>query len=250
MNILVVNDDGIRSPGLEALVKGLSGAADVYVCAPDGQRSARSHSITLGQSVIVRPAEVPFAKGAWQISGTPADCTKIGLQLLAEAGTPADMVYSGINMGSNLGRDTLYSGTIGAAAEAALSGIHGVAVSVDSHEASHFDAACALAEQAIGMVYGRLDPSVVISINVPDLPAEEIKGIRTAVLGDRYYDDRFHHVGDDRYELSGNPSDFSGTSMDYDLAAAGAGYAVITPLQFDFTAYSHIDTVKKWSFNL
>ncbi len=250
MNILVVNDDGIRSSGIWHLVRALSKAADVYVCAPDGQRSAKSHSITLGRDVIVQPVEFPGAKGALQTSGSPADCTKIGLQFFAEEGIKIDMVYSGINMGSNLGMDTLYSGTIGAAAEAAISGVQAVAVSVDNHEAVHFDTACKLAVDVIGHVRGGLDPSVVVSINVPDLPAEEIKGVRTALLGRHYYDDRFHRVEGSRYALSGQPADDSDHSLDYDLAAVHEGYATVTPLRFDFTDRSSFETVEKWGLTV
>lgn len=250
MNILVVNDDGINAPGIIALVKALSEAADVYVCAPDGQRSAKSHSVTLGQSVTVQPVEFPFAKEAYQTSGSPADCTKIGLQFFEEAGIKIDMVYSGINMGSNLGRDTLYSGTVGAAAEAALSGYHAVAVSADDHQATHFDTAGQLAVDVIDLVYGKMDPQTVISINVPDLPKEQIKGVKVARLGERYYDDKFHLVEENEYELSGEPAVLAGTSEDFDVTAVSQGYATITPLQFDFTDEKNIETVKKWSFDI
>lgn len=250
MNILVVNDDGIGSKGIRHLVQALSKVADVYVCAPDGQRSAKSHSITLGQDVIIQPVAFPGAKGALQTSGSPADCTKIGLQFFAEEGVTIDMVYSGINMGSNLGMDTLYSGTIGAAAEAAVSGIQAVAVSADDHEATHFDTACKLAVDVIEHVYGKLDPSVVVSINVPDLPASEIKGVKTALLGGHYYDDRFHHVEGSRYALSGQPADYSDSSLEYDLASVYAGYATITPLQFDFTDRRNLETIEKWGLTI
>lgn len=251
MNILVVNDDGIEAAGFAALVAALSKAADVYVCAPDSQRSAKSHSITLGQDVTIEKTEFPGAKAAYKISGTPADCTKIGLQFFAEMGAPIDMVYSGINMGSNLGRDTLYSGTIGAAAEAALSGVHAVAVSVDDHAAVHFDTAGKLAVAAIDLIYGKLDKSVVLSINVPNLPKEQIKGIKYVPLGKtRYYDDKFHLVEGNRYTLSGQPGGFHAPDDENDLAAAEAGYAVITPLQMDFTDYKSLEEIKKWSLSL
>lgn len=252
MNILVVNDDGIQSPGFSALVQALAAAedTDVYVCAPDGQRSAKSHSITLGQSVSVEEVTFPGAKKAYKTSGTPADCTKIGLQFFDEAGIHIDMVYSGINLGSNLGRDTLYSGTVGAAAEAALNGRHGVAVSVDSHSATHFDAACRLAVKVKDMVYGKMDPSTVININVPDLPADAIKGLRHAPLGDRFYDDKFHPAGENRFELSGNPADFSKGSEEFDVNAVSRGYAVITPLQFDFTDWKNLEKIKDWEISI
>lgn len=250
MNILVVNDDGIKAPGIRALVRALSEAADVYVCAPDGQRSAKSHSVTLGQPVIIQPVEFPCAKEAYQTSGSPADCTKIGLQFFEEAGIKIDMVYSGINMGSNLGRDTLYSGTVGAAAEAALSGYHAVAVSADNHEATHFDVAGQLAVDVIEKVYRQVDPHTVISINVPDLPREEIRGVKFVRLGQRYYDDKFHLIEDNKYELSGQPADFTDESQEFDVTAVANHYATITPLQFDFTDYENLETVKKWGFNI
>ncbi len=251
MNILVVNDDGIHSPGFAALVKGLSGKGDVYVCAPDGQRSAKSHSITLGQPVVIEKVDFPGAKEAYIASGTPADCTKIGLQFFGEKGIFIDMVYSGINMGSNLGRDTLYSGTVGAAAEGALNGVHSVAVSVDDHDAVYFDTAAKLAAAAADLMVGKLDKSVVLNINVPNLPAEEIKGIKYLPLaGRRYYDDKFHPVEGNHYALSGQPSAAWEGAQEADMDAAEAGYVVITPLQFDFTDYESLETIKKWSFSL
>ena len=249
MNILVVNDDGIQSAGLRALVNALSKRADVFVCAPDGQRSAKSHSITLGENVYIQPVAYPGAKGALQTSGTPADCTKIGLQFFAEEGNPIDMVYSGMNLGSNLGWDTLYSGTVGVAIEAAMSGIHGVAVSVASHEADQFDAAGDLAVALIDHVYGKLDPSVVMNLNVPNLPKEQIKGIKVVPLGRRYYDDKFRPVEEEGYALSGGPIDYS-QEDGVDIAAVHADYATLTPLQFDFTDRKNLDTVKEWNLSL
>ena len=248
MNILVVNDDGIRSRGIIELVKALSSVADVYVCAPDGQRSAKSHSVTLGQGVMIHPVSFPGAVEAYQISGTPADCTKIGLQFFKDAGIQIDMVYSGINLGSNLGRDTLYSGTVGAAAEAALGNYHAVAVSANSHDATHFEAAGKLAVAVIDKIYGKLSTSVVTNINVPDLPEKEIKGIKFTTLGNRYYDDRFHLMDDGSYELSGQPSRTGHHPDDSDVAALHNDYVSITPLQFDFTDYRTLNKVKEWEF--
>lgn len=249
MNILVVNDDGIQSPGLRALVDALADKAQVFVCAPDGQRSAKSHSITLGETVYIQPVEYPGAKGALQTSGTPADCTKIGIQFFEEEGNPIDMVYSGMNLGSNLGWDTLYSGTVGAAAEAAMSGIHAVAVSVASHNARHFEGAGVLAAALTDHIYGKMDPSVVINLNVPDLPKEQIKGIKVVPLGQRYYDDKFHMVEENQYTLSGNPADYS-KSGEVDVTAVHDDYATLTPLQFDFTDKQNLDRVKEWNLSL
>lgn len=250
MNILVVNDDGINAEGIFHLVQALSKVADVYVCAPDGQRSAKSQSITLGDMISVEEVEFTGAKGAYMTSGTPADCTKIGLQLLEEKGIHVDLVYTGINMGSNLGKDTLYSGTIGAAMEAAIDGYKAVAVSVDDHEATHFDAACKLAVSVIPMVTEELTVDTVLNINVPNLPKEDIKGVKLTSLGNRYYDDKFHMREEGRYKLSGKPADFSNHSQDLDVAAVCAGYASITPLGFDYTDYQKLKEIRGWKLSI
>ncbi len=245
MNILVVNDDGINAAGINKLVQALSRVADVYVFAPDGQRSAKSHSLTLTDCVYMTPVDFPGAVKAYTLSGTPADCTKFGLQLLEDEGIRVDMVYSGINMGSNLGRDTLYSGTIGAAAEAALDGYKAVAVSVDSHTPTYFEKACELAVGLMDRVMEKLDAGYVLSINVPDLPAEKIKGVRLANLGPRYYDDRFYPQEDGGFMLSGHPS-FEEICENQDSILISEGYATVTPLQFDFTAYNQLENVGGW----
>ena len=247
MNILVVNDDGIKAEGIFRLVQALSKVADVYVCAPDGQRSAKSHSLTLTDCVYMKNVDFPGAVEAVQLSGTPADCTKFGLQYFGEAGIEMDMVYSGINMGSNLGMDTLYYGTVGAAAEAALFGIKAVAVSVDSHTPTYFEKACELAVKMMNQVMEKLPSGYVLSINTPDLPSSEIKGVKLANLGPRYYEDKFYLKEDGGYMLSGKPS-FEEICENQDSVLITEKYATITPLQFDFTAYNQFDNVGGWEF--
>ena len=243
MNILVVNDDGIETAGIKALAKALSTVADVYVCAPASQQSGKSQSISIKTEVFVEKVDFPFAKGALSTTGTPADCTKIGLQFFADQGHPIDMVYSGINHGSNLGRDTLYSGTVGAAMEGAVSGHHSVAVSVDSHQASHFDVACQLALDVIDFVLKETSADTVLNINVPDLPREEIRGLRYTVMGGRYYIDSFAPRESGGYVLDGEPGDLSELSEEYDVKAVTEGYASITPLHFDYTQYDMVEKV-------
>lgn len=254
MNILVSNDDGINAIGIKKLVEALSKVSNVYVSAPHTQRSANSHAITLEQMVSVKNVDFSFAEEALEVSGTPADCVKMGLQLFRERGIIMDMVFSGINLGSNLGRDTLYSGTVGAAMEASLSGVKAVAVSVDSHKATHFDAACQLAVDVIPMVKKDIEVDTVININVPNLPKEEIKGVKFTALGDRYYSDRFHLIeesdGIKKYKLAGEPADFSNAPQCFDVTAAHYNYASITPLHYDLTSYRIVDQVKKWNIEI
>lgn len=148
MNILVTNDDGINASGICSLAEALSKVADVYVCAPHTQRSAAGHGITVSKPIEVEERTFARAAKAYAITGTPADCVKIGTKILREQDIKVDMVFSGINLGGNLGTDTLYSGTVSAAIEGSLCGIPSVAVSVNSHEATHFELACELAVNA------------------------------------------------------------------------------------------------------
>lgn len=252
MNILVVNDDGIQSPGIRALVKALSGAAEVYVSAPAEQQSGRSQAITLGKDnyIYIDEEEVEGARRALSVRGTPADCTKVGIQVFGEDGIWFDLVFSGINIGSNLGKDTLYSGTVGAAMEAALSGIRAAAVSVDSHEATHFGPACQLSLDLIPLMMKRLTPDTVVSLNVPDLPAEEIRGVKTAALGGRYYVDWFHEQKDGGYMLEGEPLKREDPDAPLDINALAAGYACITPLHFDYTEYRLLRELETWGMQI
>lgn len=253
MNILVSNDDGINAGGIRALVKALSNKGNVYVCAPDGQRSGKSQSITLkGRIFVEEVKDFEGAKKAWQTTGTPADCVKMGLQLLKDEGVKVDMIFAGINLGSNVGKDTLYSGTVGAAKEAALSGYQAVAVSVDSHDAILFDGACKLAVDVIDLVYGKYPSTMIVNINTPHLPIEEIKGVRITKLGSRYYDDEFRPCDDEigGYKLSGQPGNFNEDGEDLDVTAIQNGYASITPLHFDYTDYESIEEIDNWNLKI
>lgn len=250
MNILVVNDDGIDSPGIAALVKALSTRADVYVFAPADQQSAKSQSLTLRKEIYADFIDFPYAKKACKVKGTPADCTKLGLQLCKADGIKIDMVYTGINLGSNLGKDTVYSGTVGAAMEAAMDGYQAVAVSVDSHHAHIFDGACELALQVMDYVYGKVPASTVINLNVPHVPKEEIKGVKLTVLGPRYYDDEFKLQDNGGYVLEGGDPVFDHTDESWDIGANDRGYASITPLSFDYTDEHNLDLLKDWSFTI
>ena len=250
MNILIVNDDGIWSPGLIALARHLSRIGDVYVCAPEKQRSGFSQAITLDQDLRIYPVDCPGARGAYVTSGTPVDCTKAGLQFFREEGVHVDIVFSGINLGSNLGMDTLYSGTVGGAIEAALDGIPAVAVSVDSLKASHFEVACEIAGDVIPFVLEQLTAETILNINVPDLPREEIRGIKFTRLGNRFYNDAYVSMGDGYYRLKGEPERIEEEHPDSDVRALADGYASITPLQFDYTRHELIGKVAVWGIRI
>lgn len=250
MNILVANDDGIQARGIKELVKALSEVASVYVCAPEAQRSASGHGITVSKPIIIEEDEFEHAEYALKISGTPADCVKIGKRVLEQNGIEVDMVFSGINHGGNLGTDTLYSGTVSAAIEGSLLGVPSVAVSVNSHEAEHFEYACELAVEAVKKAYGKMDAKTVLNINTPNLPKEEIKGLRFTTLGPREYKEVFVPAetedGRTGYMYTGDPVVYEDLLETIDVIADQDGYASITPLQSDLTNYKLAKEISEW----
>lgn len=251
MNILVSNDDGIYAPGIMALVKALSEEANVYVCAPEDQRSASGHSISITKLIEITEIPFQYATKAYSISGTPADCVKLGLKYLNTRGVEIDMVFSGINHGGNLGTDTLYSGTVSAALEGCICGKPSVAVSLNSHFARDFFVAGEMALEVLRKAPGKLDAKTVLNINVPALPKEDIKGVRITRLGEREYDEWFmSEEGEDgitRYRYSGKPVIYDELSEDVDVLAMQDGYITITPLRYDLTNHELLDQVASWN---
>jgi 5'-nucleotidase len=250
MNILVSNDDGIRAEGIYKLVETLSQDANIYVCAPHTQRSACGHGISAWQPLEVKEVEFDNAKLALEITGFPADCVKLGLRLLNERGVHIDMVFAGINHGSNLGTDTIYSGTVAAAIEGCLCNKPSVAVSVNSHTPTHFDYACELALKTLRIAHDKLDNKTVININTPDLPKSEVKGVKYTRLGRREYNEAFKtkqsESGATEYWYTGTPKVYEGLSNDIDVIAMQEGYATITPLKYDLTNHDLINEVAGW----
>ncbi|NLD19618.1 MAG: 5'/3'-nucleotidase SurE [Clostridiales bacterium] len=250
MKVLVANDDGIKSRGIYELVKALSAKADVYVVAPESQRSASGHGITIAKPIRVEKVEFDNARLAYQISGTPADCVKLGMEILSKENIKVDMVFTGINHGGNLGNDTLYSGTVSAALEGSICGVPSVAVSVCSHQAEYFDYACELAAECLEKAKGKLAPETVLNINVPNLPKDEIKGLRYASLGKVEYREFFDveelESGKRQYLYGGEPIAVTGLPETTDVMSMQEGYATITPLHSDLTDYSLINEVRKW----
>jgi 5'-nucleotidase len=249
LNILVSNDDGISSEGIQTLVTALAAEHDIYVCAPDMQRSGAGHGITIMKHITATAYDMPQAKMAYMMSGTPADCVKMGHKLLADDGVEVGMVFSGINNGGNIGTDTLYSGTVSAALEGAVCGLPAVAVSIHSLEPKHYELATQLALRAARLDFASIDDRLVLNINVPDLPLSEVKGVKVTGLGTSgCYDWNLMKRGErERMTLryGGEPirGDASCVDMD-DVCALGCGYATVTPIHFDLTSYPLIDKVR------
>ncbi|MGI6727156.1 MAG: 5'/3'-nucleotidase SurE [Anaerovoracaceae bacterium] len=252
MRILVTNDDGIKAQGIKELVTALSSEAEVFVFAPDSQRSACGHGITVRAPIMVNEVDFPKAYGAWTLSGTPADCVKLGLRILKDEGVKVDFVYAGINHGSNLGTDTLYSGTVSGAIEGVINGIPSVALSVYNHNPEFFGPSRDMAIEALRIASGKIDKGTVLNINLPDAPANKIKGVKVTRLGAREYDEKFQpHIdeeGKKHYFYTGKPVIYSDLPEDVDVIALQNNFISITPLHYDLTNYNRVKEVKDWGF--
>jgi 5'-nucleotidase len=250
LKLLIANDDGITSEGISALAGALAQEHDIYVCAPSRQRSGTGHGITITECVTASEYDFTGAKKAYMMSGTPADCVKMGLMLLNDEGVEIDAVFSGINAGGNIGTDTLYSGTVSAALEGAVCGLPAVAVSINSLRPKHYGLATELALRAARLDFHGIDSRLVLNINVPDLPTPEVKGVKVTGLGMLgYYD--WNVASRDK---SGNLTlRYGGDRIFYDeldadsndVGASQHGYATITPIHFDLTSYQLLDKVRE-----
>ncbi|MCL5103547.1 MAG: 5'/3'-nucleotidase SurE [Armatimonadetes bacterium] len=249
MNILITNDDGIHADGLLALKSAFDEIGKVYVVAPDRPRSACGHSITLHKPLRADRVKLRDGSVAYSTNGTPSDC--VSLALLGVVETPVDLVVSGINRGPNLGWDLTYSGTVSAAMEGAIMGVQSMAISVATHSSEvDYTTTAALAVQ-LGLILQshRLPESTLLNVNVPNLPASEIKGIAVTKQGKRRYlgnlEKRSDPTGRDYYWLGGDqPVD----SLDEgtDVKAIADDWVSITPVHLDLTDYSAIADVRAW----
>lgn len=235
MKILISNDDGIDAAGIRALVHAFGAAGyDVAVGAPDGQRSAASHSMTFARPLPVSERQLDGAKAAFAIGGTPVDCVKLALHTLCP---DAEAVVSGINHGYNAGSDVLYSGTVGAAMEGALNGRPALAVSL-AHGSEHFDEAAQLAVRVFARMMERpLPPLTVLNLNYP--AGEQITGIKAVPLKPTRYTEAYAPCvledGRPGYRLvPGDGPDRTPPGED-DWSYLEAGYATLTALTFDMT---------------
>ncbi len=240
MILLLTNDDGVRSPGMAALVRELAGDHRLFVSAPDRQRSAAGSSMTIRGELIAEPfcfSDHPAVQ-ARAVSGTPVDCVRLGFGRLFPR---PDAVISGINLGPNRGTDVLYSGTCGAAQEAALHGFPALAVSLDGrHDRPflHFETAAKLASRGLELLRRRPLPfGGYYSLNVPDLPMDRLRGVRYGRLGkvlyEAAYEERRDENGRTVYYECGERIPNGDEPRDTDEYWLSLGYATVTALGFD-----------------
>lgn len=252
MKILISNDDGIMAPGVRCLANTLARTAhhQITVVCPDRERSATGHALTLHKPLRADPQPEGFdpAIQAWSCSGTPSDCVKLGLDGLME--TPPDWVISGINQGSNLGTDVLYSGTVSAAMEGLLEGIPSMAVSLASFTLGDFQpAADFVATFLEKLAQAPLDQPTLLNVNVPALPSEQIQGMVLAPLGIRKYTDIYEKRVDPRgktyYWLAGEVVE-EGVDPQSDIRALQDNYVAITPLHPNLTDHRQFSSLITW----
>lgn len=195
MHLLLTNDDGIEAPGIRALWQELSQIARITVVAPDSEKSASSQAITVHHPIWVDKHCIDNQNiCAWRVGGTPTDCVKVALEALMVDDQP-DIVVSGINQGSNMGTDVLYSGTVSAAIEGALHGLPAVAMSLDSWQPIDFGPAARVARKIVETMINRsLPPNTLLNVNVPALPEKQLKGIAITKLGVRNYENTFERL--------------------------------------------------------
>jgi 5'-nucleotidase len=246
LRIFVANDDGIYGPGLRPLIKALAGLGEVTCVVPEQERSAASHAITLHKPIRVHRLDRTIRI----MNGTPADCVRFGvLSLMKER---VDVVVSGINRGPNLGADTIYSGTVGAAIEGCMLSIPAVAVSLADVGRGNYDAAAQFTKYFVKTIMQKTLPrNVCFNINVPDRPKKRMKGVAVTHLGQRIYGKDLESGIDPRgqtyYWLAGEtPSGIAVPGSD--IAAIQQGKVSVTPIRLDMTATEVIPTLRQWKW--
>ncbi|MEW6723569.1 MAG: 5'/3'-nucleotidase SurE [Bacillota bacterium] len=253
MRILLANDDGIHADGLAALRRELLLAGHTLtVVAPDRERSATGHAITIHHPLRVEAVEFSEPAGVGlSVSGTPADCVKLAIKSLMEI--PPDLVVSGINRGPNLGTDLFYSGTVSAAIEGVILGFPAIAVSLCAFENTDFAFAARFARQAAEALMAADFPrNTLLNINVPALPEEEVAGWAVTRLGTRNYQNRFQQRVDPRgrtyYWLAGELLDEEDLP-DTDVQAIRDNLVSVTPVHLDLTKHDLLEKVAGLKLN-
>lgn len=244
MRILISNDDGYMAIGIRTLAEAMSDLGEITIVAPDRNRSGASNSLTLENPLRVNRLE----NGVYRVEGTPTDCVHLAITGLLDH--EPDMVISGINAGSNLGDDVLYSGTVAAAMEGRFLGLPAIAISLTGNTGTHFETAAWVAKKIImHLQKSSLPADTILNVNVPDLPIDEIIGFESTRLGHRHKAAPLIKETDPRgremYWIgpAGEEED-AGPGTDFDAIRRGA--VSVTALQIDLTSYRAIDGVAKW----
>ena len=249
MRILCTNDDGYRALGIKVLASAARGLGWVTVVAPDREQSATSNSLTLHHPLRVRRS----TDGALVVDGTPTDCVILAVNELMDE--PPDLCLSGINHGSNMGEDVLYSGTVAGAMEATVIGIPAIAI---SYTGDAFEDLTAWEDVVASVLRGIIEqndfpPDTLFNVNLPPIDPTRVKGIRITSLGKRRYSDSLTKAldpsGREYYWIGGGEVSWTGAE-DSDFTAIREGYVSVTPLHLDLTNYKLLEEIRGWRLSL
>ncbi|MBF0327959.1 MAG: 5'/3'-nucleotidase SurE [Nitrospirae bacterium] len=241
--ILVTNDDGVHAPGIIALFKAMKEIGDAYIVAPDRERSAAGHSLTLHKPLKVEE----LREKVYSVNGTPTDCVALAVNKVLPR--KPDLVASGINKGANLGDDITYSGTVAAAIEGTILSVPSFAISVVGDKPFHYDTAVPYAIKVASYILEKSLPyDTLLNVNVPNIHKAEVKGMKLTRQGKRVYDGAIQETyspwGDKHYWIGGGtPYWEQGEGMD--VAVVLSGYVSVSPIHLDLTNYDALEYLKK-----
>ncbi len=246
--ILLTNDDGIYAGGILAAWQELRKVGQVEVVAPDAERSAVGHAITLLLPLRAKEVVRRSARFGYAVNGMPADCVKLAVKAILPRAP--DLVVSGINLGANTGTNVIYSGTVSAATEARILGIPSIAISLATFTNPDFSYAARFARKlALAVLTHGLPPKTLLNVNVPNVPEADVKGVAITRQGESRVEEQFEKRTDPRqqsyYWLDGTFR-LMETAQDADATMVSQGYVSITPIQYDLTAYQALDDLRGW----
>ena len=250
-NILVTNDDGIHSRGIFRLWETMEEIGNVTVVAPDTEKSAVGHAITISDPIRIQEFIKNGGFRGFSVDGTPADCVKIAGTAICK--NPPDIVISGINAGANVGNNIIYSGTVSAATEGTMYNISSIAISLASQKSQDFDFSTEIARKVVKAVLKNgLPKGTLLNVNVPAIPPDKIKGIKITKQCHVFLKDRFEKREDPSgiqyYWMTGeivNPVDAS----DLDSSVLEDGYVSITPIHYELTNNNFLKQLNDWDFS-
>ncbi len=248
MRILLTNDDGVHFEGLWVLYERLAPRHRVTVVAPDRERSAVGHGITLSEPIRTSQVSMNGGGSGYAVTGTPADCVKLGLLEILDA--PPDLVIAGINPGANVGVNLNYSGTVAAAKEAALCGIAAIAVSMEGYETHHYREAADFVLRLAETVHARGIPAgTFLNVNLPNAALAHTAGVRVSRQGvpsnSEYFEKRLDPRARPYYWQGGETQKFD-PHPEIDGTALEEKYISITPVKCDMTDYAALEKLKSW----
>jgi len=251
--ILLTNDDGYNAKGLSSLLNAVKVYGDILIVAPDRPQSGMGHAITVNEPIRCFKTDFFTGFNAYCCTGTPVDCVKMGIYLLE--GRIPDIIISGINHGSNVSTNILYSGTMSAAVEGALEGIPSIGFSLTNYSAdADFTTSMKIVQHITETVIKNgIDKGTCLNVNIPDQPYSKIKGVKVCRQGRAFWDDTFDKrtdpLGKDYYWLTGSFASKE-DAKDTDVYFLENNYVTVVPTQFDMTCHNSVMELKNWDLEL